>query len=112
MPGLRGKVDPVEFRDVDTQADGDVIRVAIEVLKVHARIEHAPFLVQLTLYAYLAAVVIEKDAGLVLNEPASLIEFRHDIRFVNTRRRGEVDVVGESGILEICFPEAVASFED
>ena len=112
VAGLRGKIDLVEFRDVNAQPDGDVTRVAIEILKVHPGIEYAPFVVQLTLYAYMTAVVIKNDTGLILDEPTGFIELCHSGCFIHTRHGGEVDVLGESGIQKICFPETIAALED
>lgn len=112
LAGLRRKIDLVEFRDVDTQPYGDVIRVAIEVFEIHANIEHAPFLVQLPLYTYLTSVVVEDHTCLVLDEPAGLIEFSNNERFVHACCRGKVDVMGKSGIREVRLPETITSFED
>ena len=101
----------IEFRDVNAQPDCYVVRVAIEILEIYPSIEDAAFLVQLSLHTNLTALIV-KDAGEVLDEPASLIELCHDCRFVHTRRRREVDIVGESRVGKIRFPETIAAFKN
>src|SRR5258708_36183989 len=109
---LRRKINLVEFRDINAQPDCNVVRVAIEILEIYASVKDSAFLVELSLHANLAAFIVEDNAGLVLDEPAGFVELCHDVRFVHTCRRREVDIVGESRVGEIRFPETIAAFKN
>ena len=109
---LGRKVNLVEFRNINTQPDCNVIRVAIEILEIYASIEDSAFLVELPLHTNLTAFIVKNDAGLVLNEPAGFIELRDDGRFVHARGGREVNIVGKSRIGEIRFSEAIAAFKN
>ena len=109
---LGRKVDLVKFRDVNAQPNCNVVRVAIKIFEIYPSIEDAAFFVELSLHSNLTAFIGKDDASLVLDEPAGSIEFRHAGLFGHPGRRREIDIMGESRIWKIRFPETIAAFKN
>ncbi len=89
---LGRKVNPVELRDVNAEANRYVIRVAVEILEIHAGIEYTAFVIKLPLDPDLGPFEVEDDSGLILDELACKVELSNYEFFIDCRLRREVQV--------------------
>src|SRR6266568_7632573 len=95
---LRWKVDPIKLRNVDTQPNCDVIRIAIEILEVDTRIENASALIELALHSDLATIQIKNNAGMVAYKSTGTVELGDNKFFIHGCLRGKIEIAGESGV--------------
>ena len=49
---------------------------------------------------------------MVLDEVAGFVKLRDNCGFIDAGSRGEINIVGKSGVGEVSFPEAIAALED